>query len=89
MNARDISRSFDDITNTVASLPFKLTVLAIRETWTTVSTENLFTINGYNSLFKSRDTSTPVSYTHLRAHETDSYLVCPRDGLLSRMPSSA
>ena len=44
----------------------------------------------------------PVSYTHLRAHETDSYLVCrlllekkknttpsPRDGLLPRMPSSA
>ena len=37
-----------------------------------------------------------VSYTHLRAHETDSYLVCrlllekkKRDGLLSRMPSSA
>ena len=44
----------------------------------------------------------PVSYTHLRAHETRHDLVCrlllekkkytspsPRDGLLSRMPSSA
>ena len=38
----------------------------------------------------------PVSYTHLRAHETDSYLVCrlllekkQRDGLPSRMPPSA
>ena len=42
----------------------------------------------------------PVSYTHLRAHETDSYLVCrlllekkktqnPRDGLISHMPTSA
>ena len=43
-----------------------------------------------------------VSYTHLRAHETDSYLVCrlllekkkytspiPRDRQTSRMPSSA
>ena len=46
-----------------------------------------------------------VSYTHLRAHETDSYLVCrlllekknsllytspsPRNGLLYRMPTSA
>ena len=39
-----------------------------------------------------------VSYTHLRAHETDSYLVCrlllektknPRDGLLYLMPTSA
>ena len=45
-------------------------------------------------------TSKTVSYTHLRAHETDSYLVCrlllekkkypsTRDGLLSRMPLSA
>ena len=25
---------------------------------------------------QTRDICTPVSYTHLRAHETDSYLVC-------------
>ena len=44
-----------------------------------------------------KSTIATVSYTHLRAHETDSYLVCrlllekknPRDGLLSRMPSSS
>src|SRR5680860_1193694 len=28
------------------------------------------------SVFRSNSPSTPVSYTHLRAHETDSYLVC-------------
>src|SRR5665647_3645633 len=27
-------------------------------------------------LFIKMDRPTPVSYTHLRAHETDSYLVC-------------
>src|SRR5680860_1315773 len=31
----------------------------------------IFTYN-----YKAADTITPVSYTHLRAHETDSYLVC-------------
>src|SRR5665647_3727868 len=32
---------------------------------------------GYSGpLFLGRDTHGPVSYTHLRAHETDSYLVC-------------
>src|SRR5665647_2289462 len=30
----------------------------------------------YNIVSASSPTGTPVSYTHLRAHETDSYLVC-------------
>ena len=48
------------------------------------------TKNGYGDLVVT------VSYTHLRAHETDSYLVCrlllekkKKDGLLTRMPTSA
>src|SRR5680860_1771253 len=34
--------------------------------------------NGFykNTLTLDEHTATPVSYTHLRAHETDSYLVC-------------
>ena len=31
---------------------------------------------GYTGLSAARKLSEPVSYTHLRAHETDSYLVC-------------
>ena len=29
-----------------------------------------------NNIFRYSDDGEPVSYTHLRAHETDSYLVC-------------
>ena len=35
----------------------------------------MLTIDEKNTNFDA-DTSVPVSYTHLRAHETDSYLVC-------------
>src|SRR5665647_3811546 len=31
---------------------------------------------GVKDMTKSAETIVPVSYTHLRAHETDSYLVC-------------
>src|SRR5680860_396817 len=33
-------------------------------------------INGIPGIRTLTSTSSPVSYTHLRAHETDSYLVC-------------
>ena len=33
-------------------------------------------LNGNASMAFDRDSAKPVSYTHLRAHETDSYLVC-------------
>src|SRR5680860_1766065 len=31
---------------------------------------------GIDAIFCQTDVTDPVSYTHLRAHETDSYLVC-------------
>ena len=34
------------------------------------------TVTGPDSFLKVNVSVKPVSYTHLRAHETDSYLVC-------------
>ena len=60
---------------------------AIDEVQTLIDEESLFTKDTYENYimdFKKRPTVVkalclhiaPVSYTHLRAHETDSYLVC-------------
>ena len=36
--------------------------------------DNIYPLRGWKALLHK--TIMPVSYTHLRAHETDSYLVC-------------
>jgi len=48
VNCRDINRSFVDTSNTIAQLDFKLTVIAVNETWTTRGTENLYNTDGYS-----------------------------------------
>ena len=54
-NCRGINKSFENIINTVDELNFKVSVIAVTETWTTVATENLYQITGYNPVFKSRN----------------------------------
>ena len=53
-----LSRHFTSTYNVVhvrCLLDFNLTALALSETWTTLDTEQLYYIDGYTPVFKSRD----------------------------------
>src|SRR5665647_3698077 len=44
--------------------------------WILIIISGLFIVSALQRFITSRNTLITVSYTHLRAHETDSYLVC-------------
>jgi len=82
-NCRDISRCFNDVTNMVADLDFNLTALALSETWTTLDTEELYHIDGYTSVFKSRDSDKSGGGVGLYINDSVLHTVrsdlCPQD----------
>src|SRR5665647_530517 len=61
------SQSFLNSTqSTVSTLSIPISITSNPNVFTFLTTSNVLLLNG--------DTHIPVSYTHLRAHETDSYL---------------
>src|SRR5664279_6621228 len=63
------------VARVVQSVPH-LEVVAIADSKGVALTPDLEDVLARKRMGKSIANSDPVSYTHLRAHETDSYLVC-------------
>lgn len=53
-NCRSIEANFNSLMSTIASLKINVSVIAVSETWTNSSNENLISIPGYDAIFNSR-----------------------------------
>ena len=55
INSRSLKKNHNSVTNLISRLSKQVSVIAISETWLMPSHENLFQINGYNFVCKSRN----------------------------------
>lgn len=54
VNCRSLNKNFDSLCTLLCSMSENVTAVALTETWLNASNENLFTLNGYNFVGKSR-----------------------------------
>ena len=54
VNCRSLNANFDSLCNLILKLKYKISIIAVTETWTTKLTENFFTIPGYEFICNSR-----------------------------------
>src|SRR5271157_4938852 len=54
VNVRSLNKNFDELVNLIAEIEVVLPVIAVTETWLTVSNHDLYNMNGYNFVSQER-----------------------------------